>query len=63
MTQTDQVNPGESYDPLLMSPVKPTSISADERGRRRVKEGFISPETWIVYVCHSEGEWEKRKCL
>ena len=31
MTKTDQGNPGESYDPLLMSPVKSTSISVDER--------------------------------
>ena len=30
MTQTGQVSPGESYDPLLMSPVKSTSISVDE---------------------------------
>ena len=30
MTQTDQVNPGEVHDPLLMSPVKSTSISVDE---------------------------------
>ena len=27
----DQVNPGESYDPLLMSLVKSTSISVDEQ--------------------------------
>ena len=41
-----------------MSPVKSTSISVDEGGRQ-VKEGFLSLEkieTWIVYVCHSEGE-------
>jgi hypothetical protein len=30
MTQTDQVNPGESYDPLSMSLVKSTSISVDD---------------------------------
>ena len=30
MTYTDQGNPGESYDPLLMSRVKFTSISVDE---------------------------------
>ena len=30
MTKTDQVNPGESYGPLMMSPVKSTSISVDE---------------------------------
>jgi hypothetical protein len=30
MTQTDQVDPGESYDPLLMSHVKSNSISVDE---------------------------------
>ena len=33
--------PGESYDPLLMSLVKSTSISVDE-GRRWVEEGFLS---------------------
>jgi hypothetical protein len=30
------------------------------KGRRQVKEGFLSLEsieTWIMYVCHSEGEW------
>jgi hypothetical protein len=29
------------------------------KGRRQVKEGFLSLETietWIVYVCHSEGD-------
>jgi hypothetical protein len=29
------------------------------KGRRQVKEGFLSLETietWIVNVCHSEGE-------
>ena len=34
------------------------------KGRRQVKEGFISLETiatWIVYVCHSEGEWASPK--
>jgi hypothetical protein len=36
--------PGESYDPLLMSPVKATSVSVDE-GRRWVKEGFLSLKT------------------
>ena len=30
MTQTDQVNPGESYDPLLMSLDKSTSIRVDK---------------------------------
>ena len=28
------------------------------KGRRQVKQGFLSretTETWIVYVCHSEG--------
>jgi hypothetical protein len=28
--QTDQVRPGESYNPLFMSLVKSTSISVDE---------------------------------
>ena len=46
MTQSDQVIPGQSYDPLLMSPVKSSSISVDEREE--------TTETWIVYVCHSE---------
>jgi hypothetical protein len=45
MTQSDQVIPGQSYDPLLMSPVKSSSISVDEREE--------STETWIVYVCNS----------
>ena len=30
------------------------------KGRRQVREGFLSletTETWIVYVCHSEGLW------
>ena len=31
ITWTDQVNPGESYDPLLILLVKSTSISADEQ--------------------------------
>ena len=30
MTKSNQVNPGESYDPLLMALVKSTSISVDE---------------------------------
>jgi hypothetical protein len=33
------------------------------KGRRWVKEGFLSIETigtWIVYVCHSEGEWARQ---
>jgi hypothetical protein len=34
------------------------------KGRRQVKEGFSSLETfdtWIVYVCHSEGEWARQE--
>ena len=34
------------------------------KGRRRVKEGFLNPETietWIVYVCHLEGEGARQK--
>jgi hypothetical protein len=30
------------------------------KGRRHVKESFLcleTIETWIVYMCHSEGEW------
>jgi hypothetical protein len=33
------------------------------KGRRQVKEGFLSletTETRIVYVCHSEGEWARQ---
>jgi hypothetical protein len=42
------VNPEESCDPLLMSLVKSISINVDE-----------GKETWIVYMCHSEGEWAR----
>jgi hypothetical protein len=41
------VNPGENYDPLLMSLVKSISVMV----RRQVKDGFLSLETietWIV---------------
>jgi hypothetical protein len=31
------------------------------KGRRQVKEGFISLETWIVSVDNSEGEWLRHK--
>jgi hypothetical protein len=34
------------------------------KGRRQVKERFLSPETietWIVKVCHSEAEWARQK--
>ena len=34
--------------------------------RRQVKEGLLSLETietWIVYVCHSEGEWAETTYL
>ena len=43
------MNPGESYDPLLMSLVKSTSIIVDEGE----ETGFLSPETTetcIVYM-------------
>jgi hypothetical protein len=33
------------------------------KGRRQVKEGFLSIETieiWIVYVCDSESEWARQ---
>jgi hypothetical protein len=33
------------------------------KGKSQVKEGFLSLQTiktWIVYVCHSEGEWESQ---
>ena len=49
MTYTDQVNPGQSYDPLLILLVRFTSII--------VNEGVETIETWIEYVCHSEGKW------
>jgi hypothetical protein len=60
MTQTDQVNSGERYDPLLL--LNPLQISVEMKWRRRVKEGVLSletTETWIVYVSHSEGEWAR----
>ena len=53
------MNPGKSYDPLLMSLIKSTSISVDEGEETGKKYIFIrleTIETWIVYVCHSEGE-------
>jgi hypothetical protein len=32
------------------------------KGRRQVKEGFLNLETIeTVYVCHSEGEWERQQ--
>jgi hypothetical protein len=34
------------------------------KGRRQVKEGFLSLETietWIVYVLHLEAEWARQK--
>ena len=42
--------PVESYDPLLMSLFKSTSISVDE-GEETLKKDF-NLKTWIVYVCH-----------
>jgi hypothetical protein len=33
------------------------------KGRRRVIEVFLcleTIETWLVYECHSEGEWERK---
>jgi hypothetical protein len=41
MTSTDQVNPGESYDPLLMSLVKSPSISVDAGGGDWLKKDFM----------------------
>ena len=32
-------------------------------GRRQVKEGFLTLETWIVYVCHFRGQMGKTKDL
>ena len=60
MTQTDQLNQGESNDPLLISLAKSTSISVDEGEETK---GFLSLEifeTWIVCMCHSEGEWARQ---
>jgi hypothetical protein len=34
------------------------------KGRKQVKEEFLNLEkikTWIVYVCHSDGEWARPK--
>jgi hypothetical protein len=33
------------------------------KGRRQVKEGFLSLETWIVCMYYSEGEWARQKIL
>jgi hypothetical protein len=33
------------------------------KGRRKFKEGFLTLETietWIVYVCHSGGDWARQ---
>jgi hypothetical protein len=63
MTWTDQVHPVESCDSLLMSLVKSTSISLEEGEETCKKKTFLSLktiETWMVYVCHSEGDWEKQ---
>jgi hypothetical protein len=59
--QTDQVDTGKSYDPLLMSLIKSTSISVDE-GRRQVKEGFLSLETidTCVYAIQRVNGQDKR---
>ena len=57
MTQTEQVNPGESYDPLLMSPVESTSISVDEE-EDQVTEGSVCLDD-IIY--HSECKWARQK--
>jgi hypothetical protein len=43
-----------------MSLVKSTPINVDETGGDRLKQGFLSQETWFVYVCHSKGEWAKQ---
>ena len=44
-----------------MSPVKSTAISVNEGEEIEFKGGFLSleTETWLVNVCHSEGEWER----
>ena len=56
------MNPGESYDPLLMSPVQSTSISVDE-GEEKDFLSLETIETWIVYVNHSEGEWARQSAF
>ena len=61
ITYADQVNPCGSYDPLLMSPVKSNSISLDEGVETERFLSLETFETWIVYVCHSEGEWARQK--
>ena len=51
---------GESYA-LLMPLVHSTSISVDE-GEKTGKTMIFKPiETWIVYLCHSEGECTRQK--
>jgi hypothetical protein len=31
------------------------------KGRIPVKDGFLGLETWIVFMCHAEGEWARQK--
>jgi hypothetical protein len=49
MIQTDQVDPGQNYEPLLMSLVKSTSNRVDKGEERLMKD-----------VCLSEGEWTRQ---
>jgi hypothetical protein len=46
-----------------MSLVKSSGDSVEMKRRTQAKEGFLgleTIETWIVYVCHSEGEWARQ---
>jgi hypothetical protein len=58
--QTDQVNLGESYGPLLKWIERVTSIIVDE-GEETGQRIIETVETWIVYVCHTEGDWARQK--
>jgi hypothetical protein len=55
------VNPCGSYDPFWMSPVKSNVISIDEGVETEIFLSLETIEIWIVYVCHSEGEWARQK--
>ena len=64
---TNQVNPGKSYDPLLMSLVKSTSISLDE-GEEKDKRRIFKPwDNWdmdcVCAIQRVNGKDKRWKCL
>ena len=55
----------KAFDPLLMSPVKSTSISVDEGGGDGLKKDFQARRQLRheLCLCHSEGELSRKKYL